>query len=185
MEPSNKNKFIAVAVILIIFGIIFFVFTGSKSGIGLPGVSPGGAPAGGGQGQGGNSTTRTPAPANVSVPGATSTVSADVAKPQVVAPAAPGVSKNFRSFKISVGNNVFSPSTVIVNVGDTVHLNLTAADKNYDFTQPDYGFNLEIPKGQTKLLEFQTTTEGKFTFYCKACGGPASGPVGYIIVASQ
>lgn len=131
------------------------------------------------------STTRQPAPVNIEVPEPTSTASVNVAKPQIVAPAAPGSSSSFRSFSIKVSGNKFTPDTIIVNAGDQLRLNITATDKDYDFFQPDYGLSMPLPKGQTKVIPFQATAADKYTFYCKSCGGPANGPVGYIVVAAK
>lgn len=92
---------------------------------------------------------------------------------------------NFRSFSLSVSSNEFSPSNVIAYIGDTVRLNITAKDKDYDFYQPDYGLSKQLPKGVAALVEFQVTAAGKYTFYCKSCGGPAKGPVGYVVVVPK
>jgi heme/copper-type cytochrome/quinol oxidase subunit 2 len=132
-----------------------------------------------------SSKTHLDIPANVTVPDTNSTVDATVAKPESVAIAAPDTTSKFRTFAIAIRSNVFTPSTVIVNVNDIAHINFTAVDNVYDITQPDYGFKLIIPKGQTKLLEAQYTAPGKYVFYCAACGGPDKGPVGYVIVVPK
>ena len=82
-------------------------------------------------------------------------------------------------------NNSFIPDTVVVNKGDVVHIDLTAVDKDYAFTQPDYGFDSPIAKGKTRAIEFQAVAGGKITFFCKICGGPEKGPVGYLIVKDK
>ena len=69
-----------------------------------------------------------------------------------------------------------------MNQGDIVNLEITAADANYGFTQPDYGLNASIVKGKTQQIQFQALQSGNFEFYCGSCGGPAKGPVGHIIV---
>jgi heme/copper-type cytochrome/quinol oxidase subunit 2 len=92
---------------------------------------------------------------------------------------------SYRSFNITVQNGAYSPDTVIVNQNDTVNLELTAVDAAYGFDQPDYGFNSAIPKGATKNIQFQALQSGNFLFYCASCGGPASGPVGHIIVVAK
>lgn len=131
-------------------------------------------------------STRTEAPEGIVVPEEDSTNTPEnVAIPDTVTAAAPQVEAKFRSFNLRVEGDKFIPDTVVVNVGDTVHINISAADKDYDFFQPDYGFAGVLPKGQTKVLEFQATSEGKYTLYCAKCGGPEKGPVGYIIVVSK
>lgn len=106
----------------------------------------------------------------------------DVAIPKVVIPAAPGVAAQFRTFDISAKGGLFAPSTVIVNEGDTVHVNFTAVDKAYDITIPDFGLKQTAAKGETKVLEFQANKSGKFVYYCELCGNSSSSPDGYLIV---
>lgn len=107
----------------------------------------------------------------------------DVAAPVTVQPAAPGISAKLRIFNIKGDKNQFDPSTIIVKVGDTVHINFTAVDKTYDFILPDYGLVQTAGPGETRIVEFGAMTPGKFTYYCKLCGGVESSAVGYIIVA--
>lgn len=109
----------------------------------------------------------------------------NVAVPKTVADAAPKAEAKFRVFDLKFANGAVEPETVIVREGDTIRLNLLAVDRAYDFTQPDYGFNLELPKGTPKVLEFAGVQTGKFLFYCKQCGGPDKGPLGYILVAPK
>lgn len=173
---------IAVAAVVLILLVGWWLLSGYSGGTGGS-VVPGG-PESAAVSQG--PVTRLPAPSGISVPNATSlNVPANVAKPSAVTPAGPNRSASFRKFSISVSGNQFTPSDVIVNVGDTVHLDITAADKEYDFAQPDYGYFKPLPKSMTTPVEFQATAAGKFTFYCRACGGPAKGPVGYIIVVGS
>ncbi len=106
----------------------------------------------------------------------------EIALPTVVVEAAPGSDSSFRDFNISAENDVFSPRKIIANVGDTVHVDFTAVDKDYDIVFPSYGMMQTAKQGQTKMLEFQALQEGSFTYYCSACGGPESGPVGSFII---
>ncbi len=129
-----------------------------------------------------NSSTVGSVPKGVTVPDENSSVPSNVAKPDSVLPAAPGSDSSYRNLSIKIQSDKFSPDTIIVNQNDVVVLNILAVDKNYDFTQPDYGFKFNISKGDTKPLNFQASASGKFTFFCSSCGGPQKGPVGYIIV---
>ncbi len=128
------------------------------------------------------SPTKEAVPENIKVPEKGEKISEDVAVPTEVAQAAPGVEAKYRSFDIKGENNKFIPSTIIVKLGDTVHINFTAQDKDYDITFPDYNMKQVALKGQTKVLEFQAVLEGKFTYYCEMCGGLNSTAKGYIIV---
>ncbi len=132
---------------------------------------------------GSRARTRESTPRNVVVPEKDSTnVPSGVAKPQVVAAGSPNNDSSYRSFNIQAREGQFTPNTVIVNEGDIVDIRITAVDGNYDFTQPDFGFRVAIPKGTTKIVQFGATASGKFTFYCTACGGLSKGPLGYVII---
>ena len=103
--------------------------------------------------------------------------------PTVVTAAAPGVEAQFRSFDIKAEGGVFTPSKIIARVGDTVHVNFTAVDKDYDIVFPSYNMKQTAKKGQTKILEFQAVEEGSFLYYCNACGGETSNTKGSIVIA--
>jgi plastocyanin len=176
MELNKTKELIAiiigtVIVVLVILGFVFGWFSGISGG----NVGTGGT----------GSLTKSAVPAGTVVPGvgATSTPK-NVAVPQVVTPAAPGVSAQLRVFNISADKDAFAPSTVIANEGDTVHINFTAVDKTYDITFPDYGMKQTAAAGETKILEFQATSPGKFAYYCESCGNSATSPSGYIIIVS-
>jgi|GEM_PF-496587 hypothetical protein len=130
---------------------------------------------------------RTEVPANIVVPDQNTQLSEAEKKvtaiPTVVTAAAPGVEAQFRSFDIKAEGGVFTPSKIIARVGDTVHVNFTAVDKDYDIVFPSYNMKQSAKKGQTKILEFQAVTEGSFLYYCNACGGETSNTKGNIIVA--
>jgi len=105
--------------------------------------------------------------------------------PTVVAPAAPGVESNYRSFDIKAEEGKFIPNKIIANQGDTVHINFTAVDKGYDIIFPSYGMKQIAKIGQTKVLEFQALSDGSFLYYCEVCGGADSLATGQIIVVKK
>jgi heme/copper-type cytochrome/quinol oxidase subunit 2 len=184
----NKKEIIiiAVAIVVVAAGVGIYYWSGNRTennsgtvpteGIG----SSAGIPS---------STTMQALPsggANIVVPEQNaSSVPAGVAAPMIVASGSPSGSTSYRSFDISVSGSAFSPNTMIVNKGDTVHINLTAVGGNYDFTQPDMGLSLSVSKGRTKVVQFDANMVGKLTFYCASCGGPAKGPMGYIEVVGE
>lgn len=106
----------------------------------------------------------------------------EIAVPTVVVAAAPGVDSKFRNFQIKAEGGAFIPTKVIANAGDTVHIDFTAVDGNYDIVFPSYNMMQTASQGQTKILEFQALQSGSFTYYCSSCGGPDSGPKGNIII---
>jgi len=189
MEPNNANtkKIVIIVVILVVIAaVVVLVVLGGNIGS-MPGAGTGsfGNSGGANSSTPAASVTHLPTPANVVVPDAGAVGTGGVAVPQVESPAAPGVSAKYRSFNIIVQNGEFIPSTIAVNLGDTVNLQIGAVGGTYDFTQPDLGFNVPLPNGENKKIQFAAMSAGKFVFYCSSCGGPAKGPVGYIVVAGK
>ena len=176
----EKGKIISIIVGVLVLGLVIFLVSWTKK--------PPGSLQGPATGSGGTEVqpgTSAPAPIGVKVPEPNSSAPLNVAKPNLVAPASPGSSSNLRLFNLEIKGDKFTPDTIIVNKGDIVSLTITAVDKNYDFTQPDFGFKKSISKGQTQEIGFQASAVGKFTFFCSACGGPDKGPVGYIIIVAK
>jgi len=106
----------------------------------------------------------------------------EIAIPTVVVPAAPGVVSSFRNFNISGEGGKFVPSKVIAKLGDTIHINFIAVDRDYDIVFPSYNMRQTAKQGQKKVLEFQALAAGDFLYYCEVCGGPDSAATGHIIV---
>lgn len=109
----------------------------------------------------------------------------EIVVPTYVAQAAPGTESKFRIFDIKGEANEYNPSKIIARVGDTVHINFTAVDKDYDIVFPDYKMSQQAKVGQVKILEFQALREGDFLYYCQSCGGPNSKTVGHIIIVNK
>ncbi len=127
--------------------------------------------------------TRQDVSGNVPVPYAkTIDQSANVAIPNVVSPADYLNTASFRSYNIKIEGGKFMPDTIVVNQRDEVRINFTAADKDYDVVQPDYGFKFSVNKGEMKIFQFNADAQGDYLFYCEMCGGPSKGPRGHIIV---
>lgn len=179
----NRNKIISIAVgvVVVIFVVVVAVSRRSAPGGGVTPSVGGDAdktPSG--------PVTREAPPQNIAVPDkGAKNVSPNVAVPNVVSTGNSANTISYRSFNIKAEGGGFSPSTVIVKQGDTTEINITAVDRDYDFTQPDYGFRVPIPRGTTKKIQFAATAAGKFTFFCSICGGPSNGPVGYVVVAPK
>jgi len=179
----SKNKIIIlIVVIVVIIAIFLWGFLKNKSQVpqnnGVSNTINESAPQ--------SETWQVP-PKNVEVPGVGETnVPEGVAVPKNVSPASAVSDAKIRNFsELKIENNKFTPQEFIVKQGDIFDVNVTAVDKDYDFTQPDYGFYLSIKKGETKRVQFQATAAGKFIFYCKSCGGPEKGPVGSLVVVPK
>ena len=182
MQKKQKINLLILGGIVIVLLLVIFLWPHAETG--LP-VQNGNPSVSNSKQSVSQSETVTSVPANVTVPNiGDKNIPQDVAVPQIQSAAAPQSSASYRSFAISVNNNQFTPSTVIAKVGDTVDLEITAVDKNYDFTQPDLGLTQTIAQGATKKVQFAPMASGKFTFYCASCGGPDKGPIGYIIVTN-
>jgi heme/copper-type cytochrome/quinol oxidase subunit 2 len=106
----------------------------------------------------------------------------EIAVPEVVVPAAPGADTKLRSFNISAADNKFTPTKIIANLNDIVHISFTALDKDYSLYFPSYRMSQSAKQGETKILEFQASKSGDFLYYCPTCGGPENGPTGHIII---
>jgi plastocyanin len=133
-----------------------------------------------------SATFRDPVPANTVVPETNTILTGEQAKviavPTVVVPAATQGSAHYRSFDIKGEGGLFIPSQITAYVGDRVHINLTAVDKDYDIVFPSYNMMIAAKKGETKALEFKAMFEGSFDYYCNACGGPNGPTKGKIII---
>lgn len=179
MDRKKLAIGIGIAVVALIVIVAVVVITMQRDPESLPEENQNGA------NQPEQSRTKLPLPANVTVPEAGFPAGDNVAIPEVVRPAAPGVSSKYREFQVSIEGGKFVPDTVAVYANDIAHITFSAVDRTYDVVQPDYGFSLQIPKGTSKLLEGQFSKTGKYLFYCASCGGPDAGPVGYIVVTPK
>jgi plastocyanin len=146
--------------------------------------NPGGAEEGA-ENEAAAGLTREDVPAGTTAPGRDAQVAENIAVPEAVAEAAPGVDSKRREFRVELKGGAFVPDTVIINQGDIARITFTAVDGDYDLFQPDYGFRLTLPQGEERMLEGYFSRDGKYMFYCPSCGGPDEGPKGYIVVVPQ
>jgi heme/copper-type cytochrome/quinol oxidase subunit 2 len=119
----------------------------------------------------------------VKVPEKGDAVSGDVAVPREVSTVNPGLGVSKRVFDIAISSGSFKPSEIIVKLKDTITMNFTATDGDYDFTMPDFGLSVPLLKGVKKTVQMDATAAGKFIFYCKVCGGPEKGPRGSLTIS--
>jgi plastocyanin len=169
---GRRNVFI-VLVLLVVLGLVIWAILAQKNGSYFGGTDNTQIPG---------NQTRESISSPVKVPNKGDKAPENVAVPTTQGAAGNNTVSQYRSFNLSVNSSSFSPDTVIAKLGDTVHLLITSSG-NYDFTQPDYGLNFKLPAGKTTVVEFQVTATGKYKFYCSSCGGPESGPVGYVVVS--
>lgn len=105
-------------------------------------------------------------------PGASSSVSADVAVPKsATVVSGESGSAAIRSFEIKLEGGNFTPSTIVVNELDIMQIDVTGVDKDYAITFPDFGIFREVKKGEQKKIQFQAYPFGEYKFNCKDCAG--------------
>ncbi len=76
----------------------------------------------------------------------------------------------------------FNPSTIIVNKGDVVRLNITNKDIIHAFDIDEYNIHTKIKGGKNIELMFSADKEGEFRFYCSVPGHTEAGMKGKLIV---
>lgn len=87
----------------------------------------------------------------------------------------------FRAFDVKVSKDGVSPSKFVVNRGDRVQFNVTAADANYDFGVKQFGFYMMIVGGKTMNGSFDAASSGTFRFGCSvSC--PSQNKTGELVV---
>jgi len=65
----------------------------------------------------------------------------------------------------------FDSSTITVNEGDRVKLNIKSIDVTYGFTISEFGVSKTLSPGQTTTVEFTANKAGMYTFFCSVqCG---------------
>ncbi len=106
----------------------------------------------------------------------------EIAVPTAAVQAASGTDTKIRVFNVSADGGVFTPSKIIANQGDIIHIEFTAVDRDYDLVFAGYGMSATVSQAQTKSLEFQASLDGRFPYYCVSCGGTEINAQGEITV---
>lgn len=110
---------------------------------------------------------------------------AKLSEPKLEAPASanPSLETKQRFFDLKATKDGFEPPSFTVNKGDTIQIDFTAVDADYDLDIPYLGVYFKVvKKGEGRRLPFSASTPGTFLFQCRDyC--PASGPIkGQLIV---
>ncbi len=173
---KNKKNLIIIAVIVILIVLVFVLIKSKPTISPEEGITP----------EAEEILTRMEVPEDIVVPEMEDELeNKEIAVPLTVTQAGPQTEAMFRRFEIKAEKDKYSPSEVIVNERDTVHIDFTAVDKEYDLTFPDYGMKQTAKAGEKKVLEFQAMIPGKFLYYCDLCGGLEGNTKGYIIVVPK
>lgn len=113
---------------------------------------------------------------------------AELTKPKSEAPASANsaLQSKARFFDMQATVNGFTPSSIIVNKGDTVYLNFSARDGDYDFDIPYLGAYFSVvKKGTMRRLPFDVWQSGTFEFACRDYCPPGKKIRGSIVVLPQ
>ena len=88
-----------------------------------------------------------------------------------------------KEFDITAKKFEFIPSTITVNQGDKVRLNIKSVDVTHGFAISEFGISENLRPGKTVTVEFTADKKGEYTFFCSVyCGGGHSGMRGKLIV---
>ncbi len=88
-----------------------------------------------------------------------------------------------KTFNITAQQWQFTPSTITVDEGDSVTLNVTSTDVTHGFSIPDFGVSETLSPGQTTTVTFTANKDGSFSFSCSvSCGSGHSGMRGTLVV---
>jgi len=88
-----------------------------------------------------------------------------------------------KEFLITAKQWDFSPSTITVNEGDKVILNIQSVDVTHGFVITAFGVSERLSPGNTVTVEFTANQKGSFSFFCNVvCGTGHSGMNGVLIV---
>ncbi len=114
-----------------------------------------------------------PIQAEVPVPG-----QEDEAEETVVVP-----DSGVKEFDMIARQWAFEPSTIRVNEGDKVKINIKSVDVTHGFAIFEFNVNERLLPGKTTIVEFTADKKGEYTFFCSvSCGSGHSGMNGKLIV---
>ena len=88
-----------------------------------------------------------------------------------------------KEFNIIAKQWDFSPSTITVNEGDNVILNIESIDVTHGFVLSGFGVSEQLVSGTTVRIEFVADKKGTFSFFCNVfCGSGHIGMKGTLVV---
>ena len=88
-----------------------------------------------------------------------------------------------KEFNIIAKQWDFSPSTITVNEGDNVILNIESIDVTHGFSLLSFGVSEQLVSGNIVEIEFTADKKGTFSFFCNVqCGSGHIGMKGTLVV---
>lgn len=122
------------------------------------------------------STESTRTPQSSAVPAVTSDTSVD----EMIAEENNG---ELKEFKMTAKQWEFNPSSITVNQGDNVMIEITSVDVEHGFAIREFGINADLMPGKTEIVEFIADKKGIFEFSCSVfCGEGHKHMTGTLIV---
>ena len=89
-----------------------------------------------------------------------------------------------KTFKMTAKKYEFLPTTIAVNQGDRVVLEITATDRDHGIGISGLDIDRDLPHNQTVVIEFVAAKKGEFMIKCtKFCGWGHFGMSGKLIVS--
>ena len=90
---------------------------------------------------------------------------------------------NVKEFGMTARKWEFEPSTITVNEGDRVILNIKNEDVAHGFAIFEFDVNERLPPGKTTKVEFTADKKGEYIFFCSVQCGKGHGDMkGKLIV---
>ncbi|MEK6948749.1 MAG: cupredoxin domain-containing protein [Nanoarchaeota archaeon] len=90
---------------------------------------------------------------------------------------------NVKEFDMTARKWEFAPSTITVNEGDKVILNIKNEDVAHGFAIFEFDVNERLAPGETKKVEFTADKKGEYVFFCSVpCGTGHKNMKGKLIV---
>lgn len=91
-----------------------------------------------------------------------------------------------RLVRVEASQFSYSPSTITVNQGDTVTIQLVSTDVVHGLYVDGYGVSVQADPGQTKSLTFLASRPGSYRFRCNVtCGALHPFMIGKLIVGEN
>ena len=88
-----------------------------------------------------------------------------------------------KEFDMAARQWAFEPSTITVNEGDKVILNIKSEDVTHGFAIFEFDVNERLAPGETKRVEFTADKKGEYVFFCSVpCGKGHKDMKGKLIV---
>ena len=124
-------------------------------------------------------TTTTP-DNSTSVPGSESTATEEI---MVGSESPSNTESSIKEINLTAKQWEWNPSTITVNQGDTVRLNITSVDVEHGFSISRYNINELLSPGKTVTVEFLADKTGEFSYSCSVVCGEGLGQMnGTLIV---